>query len=108
MNHPRHEPPEPGDLTRAIDLARDLALARALANDLARALDLGVKLDVTPNSGAAVWRPAGRFSVRLTRWAARLLPPLDQPLYRELYHSELTDLAQGPYPHRAQIAYTTR
>jgi hypothetical protein len=105
MNSSRHESPESGDPA----LVYLLAFARPnLDLDLLLDLDLAVELDVTPKRGAVVWRPAGRFWVRLTQRAARLLPPLDQALYRELYHSELTELAQGSHPYRAQLAYTIR
>jgi hypothetical protein len=95
---------EPIDLDTAIDEARDLAC------DLADALVVVQDLvgSGTSSEPDQVWRPAGRWSVLMAGWAVRLLPPGDRQHYRELYGSELAELAQGRQARRAQAAYVVR
>jgi hypothetical protein len=44
-------------------------------------------------------------AVRLIGWLVRVLPVGDRAVYREVFESELFDLAQTARPRRAQFAY---
>jgi hypothetical protein len=103
------------DLTSAHD--RALALARALdcALDCARNLDR-TRLEQADHSQVdhgedTTLHSEGsepdvtRVSRRLTAWAVYVLPAADQAHYRELFASELYDLALAGCSWRAQLAY---
>lgn len=95
------------DLDRARDLARQLTeTLSSVQDDALRAASVGV----AEGSAARgmVWRPADRRVVQVTGWVTRMLPRPDRSYYRELYRSELAELAQGPRPWWAQVAYAVQ
>jgi len=113
------------------DRARRILLDVMHHGDADRVLALGdsviTRVDGRRPAGVSPWRRRWRdleFQVRpaepveavpghaavsrLTAWAARLLPPADQPDYEELFRSELYDLAQSGSGRWAQLAYAIR
>jgi hypothetical protein len=53
-------------------------------------------------------RPVMPLSRALAQCAVRVLPLSEQALYRDIFTSELHELAQDRWPHHAQIAYVVR
>jgi hypothetical protein len=100
-----------------IDRSALLSRAREEAATLVGLL-YELRLDVTRRMGVEFGetRPANeqarraplRVSLRIIQVMVRLLPRVDRALYRELYRSELSELAQTKRGRRAQIGYTVR
>lgn len=90
---------------RALILADQLEKCCARARVIVRRL--GEPRDVAGGGVVGERMPWG-VAVRVTGWLVRVLPVGDRVMYREVYESELFDLAQTARPRRAQFAYAVR
>lgn len=84
------------------------SLTRASTNDSWMIYYKSVPWRRSHNEGRGAADPHSlpwRAALRVTGWVARVLPVADQQVYREVFASELFDLAQTAHPRRAQLTY---